>query len=101
MIGAVLGVIVTLSSIGAGAIGATVLALLYPRTAAVRIVGSDIAHAVPLALIAGLGHGAMGSLDLHARYLRRQLSVTSCSRPRSSLYFGGGADHRWNETCTR
>ena len=66
VIGAVLGVIVTLSSIGAGAIGATVLALLYPRTAAVRIVGSDIAHAVPLALIAGLGHGAMGSLDLHA-----------------------------------
>ena len=66
VIGAVLGVIVTLSSIGAGAIGATVLALLYPRTAAVRIVGSDIAHAVPLALIAALGHGAMGSLDLHA-----------------------------------
>jgi uncharacterized membrane protein YfcA len=64
VIGAVLGVIVTLSSIGAGAIGATVLALLYPRIAAVRIVGSDIAHAVPLALMAGLGHGAMGSLDL-------------------------------------
>jgi hypothetical protein len=66
VIGAALGVVVTLSSVGAGAIGATALALLYPRTAAVRIVGSDIAHAVPLALIAGLGHGAMGSLDLHA-----------------------------------
>ncbi len=62
--GAVLGILVTLSSVGAGAIGVTALVLLYPRISAARIVGSDIAHAVPLTLIAGLGHGAMGSVDL-------------------------------------
>src|SRR3984957_10830870 len=64
--GAVLGVLVTISSVGAGAIGVTVLVLLYPQVATKRIVGSDIAHAVPLTLLAGLGHGTMGTLDLHA-----------------------------------
>ena len=64
--GAVLGVLVTFSSVGAGAIGVTALMLLYPRISAARIVGSDIAHAVPLTLIAGLGHGALGSVDMHA-----------------------------------
>jgi uncharacterized protein len=64
-VGAVLGIVVTISSVGAGAIGVTALVLLYPKAPTVRIVGSDIAHAVPLTLIAGLGHGFMGSLDLH------------------------------------
>jgi uncharacterized membrane protein YfcA len=64
--GLVLGILVTFSSVGAGAIGVTALVLLYPRLPMARIVGSDIAHAVPLTLVAGLGHGAMGSLDLHA-----------------------------------
>ncbi len=63
--GAVLGILVTFSSVGAGAIGVTALVLLYPRIPMARIVGSDIAHAVPLTLVAGLGHGAMGSLDLY------------------------------------
>lgn len=63
--GAMLGILVTFSSVGAGAIGVTALVLLYPRLSMSRIVGSDIAHAVPLTLVAGLGHGAMGSLDLH------------------------------------
>jgi uncharacterized membrane protein YfcA len=63
--GAVLGILVTFSSIGAGAIGVTALVLLYPRISTARIVGSDIAHAVPLTLVAGLGHSAMGSVDLH------------------------------------
>jgi uncharacterized protein len=63
--GAMLGILVTFSSVGAGAIGATALVLLYPRLSVARIVGSDIAHAVPLTLVAGLGHGAMGSVDLH------------------------------------
>jgi uncharacterized protein len=62
--GALLGILVTFSSVGAGAIGGTVLVLLYPRISMARIVGSDIAHAVPLTLIAGLGHGAMGSIDV-------------------------------------
>jgi hypothetical protein len=56
VVGAVLGVLVTLTSVGAGAIGVTALLILYPRLPTVRIVGSDIAHAVPLTLIAGLGH---------------------------------------------
>ena len=58
-----LGVFVTLSSVVAGAIGMTALVLLYPRTPIARLVGSDIAHAVPLTLIAGVGHWLLGSVD--------------------------------------
>jgi uncharacterized membrane protein YfcA len=61
--GACLGALVTLSSVGAGALGATALLLLYPRHEVSRIIGSDIAHAVPLTLIAGAGHVAMGQTD--------------------------------------
>ena len=53
-----LGVLVSLSSIGAGAIGATLILLLYPRLPAQRLVGTDIAHAVPLTLVAGIGHAS-------------------------------------------
>jgi len=62
-LGAALGVLVTISSVGAGAIGVTVLLMLYPRMPTLRIVASDIVHAVPLTLIAGAGHWAMGSVD--------------------------------------
>jgi hypothetical protein len=65
VLGAVLGVLVSISSVGAGAIGATVLLTLYPKLPIVRIVGSDIAHAVPLTLIAGAGHWWLGSVDFH------------------------------------
>jgi uncharacterized protein len=61
--GAVLGALVTLTSVGAGAIGVTVLLLLYPALPVSRIVGSDIAHAVPLTLLAGAGHWLLGSID--------------------------------------
>ncbi len=61
--GAVLGVLVTISSVGAGAIGVTALVFLYPKMPAQRIVGSDIAHAVPLTLLAGLGHSVLGTID--------------------------------------
>ncbi len=61
--GAVLGMLVSISSVGAGAIGATVMLLLYPELPLARIVGSDIAHAVPLTLIAGVGHWWLGSVD--------------------------------------
>jgi uncharacterized membrane protein YfcA len=64
LLGAVLGVLVSLSSVGAGALGMTALLILYPHLATNRLVGSDIAHAVPLTLIAGMGHWAMGSVDL-------------------------------------
>ena len=63
MVGAVLGLLVTTSSVGAGALGATALIMLYPRLPTVRIIGSDIAHAVPLTLAAGLGHWMVGSVD--------------------------------------
>jgi uncharacterized membrane protein YfcA len=63
--GAVLGVLVTLSSVGAGALGVTALFLLYPRMPIARIVGSDIAHAVPLTLLAGAMHWLIGSVDWH------------------------------------
>lgn len=62
--GAILGVLVTLSSIGAGAIGTVALVFLYPRFAITRVVGTDIAHAVPLTLVAGLGHLALGHVDI-------------------------------------
>jgi len=62
--GAVLGVLVSLSSVGAGALGVTVLIFLYPRIPLAQIVGSDIAHAVPLTLCAGVGHWLLGSVDL-------------------------------------
>lgn len=61
--GAALGVLVSLSSVGAGALGVTALILLYPRLPLARIVGTDIAHAVPLTLVAGLGHWLLGSVD--------------------------------------
>ena len=63
MVGAAIGVLVSISSVGAGAIGVTVLMLLYPRLSIHRIVGSDIAHAVPLTLVAGAGHWVIGNVD--------------------------------------
>ena len=64
-VGAALGVLVSISSVGAGAMGVVALMLLYPGLPMVKIVGSDIAHAVPLTLIAGMGHWMMGSVDWH------------------------------------
>jgi len=61
--GAVLGILVILSSVGAGAIGVTFLLILYPKMPAGKLVGSDIAHAVPLTLVAGIGHWFLGSID--------------------------------------
>jgi uncharacterized membrane protein YfcA len=65
LVGAVLGVIVSISSVGAGAVGVTALLLLYPRLPMARIIGSDIAHAVPLTLVAGTGHWIAGAVDWH------------------------------------
>jgi uncharacterized membrane protein YfcA len=65
MVGALLGILVSISSVGAGAIGVVALVMLYPQLPMAKIVGSDIAHAVPLTLVAGLGHWTMGSVDWH------------------------------------
>jgi uncharacterized membrane protein YfcA len=61
--GAILGILVSISSVGAGAMGVTVLIILYPRLPTPNIIGSDIAHAVPLTLLAGVGHWLLGSVD--------------------------------------
>jgi uncharacterized protein len=65
LVGAGLGVLVSISSVGAGAIGIASLVFLYPRLPTPRLVGTDIAHAVPLTLVAGLGHWFLGSVDWH------------------------------------
>jgi len=65
LIGAALGVMVSVSSVGAGALGVTAVMLLYAELPTARIVGSDIAHAVPLTLVAGIGHWTLGSIDWH------------------------------------
>lgn len=65
VVGVVIGVVVTISSVGAGVIGLMLLMLLYPRLAPIRIVGSDLAHAVLITAIAGLGHAELGTVDYH------------------------------------
>jgi uncharacterized membrane protein YfcA len=63
VLGLLMGALVTATSVGAGAIGVTVLLMLHPKMAPGRVVGSDIAHAVPLTLLAGVGHWYLGSVD--------------------------------------
>jgi uncharacterized membrane protein YfcA len=63
LLGIILGALVTLTSVGAGALGVTALILLYPKKKITTIVGSDIAHAVPLTLVAGLGHATLGTIN--------------------------------------
>lgn len=61
--GLILGVLVTVSSVGAGVVGTVMLFFLYPRMTTVQIIGTDIAHAVPLTAVAGLGHATLGTVD--------------------------------------
>jgi uncharacterized membrane protein YfcA len=63
LLGVILGALVTLTSVGAGALGVTALIMLYPKEKITTIVGSDIAHAVPLTLVAGLGHATLGTIN--------------------------------------
>ncbi len=80
-LGIILGVLVTLSSVGAGAIGSAILLLLYPSLKTRSIIGTDIAHAVPLTAIAGLGHFQLGHIDFTLL-----LSLLIGSVP--AIYFG-------------
>jgi len=61
--GALLGFLVTLTSVGAGALGVVLLGLLHPHLSTTRVVGTDLAHAVPLAALAGAGHWQLGNVD--------------------------------------
>lgn len=63
LLGICLGFLVTLTSVGAGALGVTALLMLYPKTPIAKVIGSDVAHAVPLTLFAGLGHATIGTVD--------------------------------------
>ncbi|UZE97823.1 sulfite exporter TauE/SafE family protein [Alkalimarinus alittae] len=63
VMGVLLGICVTLSSVGAGAFGAAILLVLYPHLSPIKVIGTDIAHAVPLTLIAGLGHLSLGNVN--------------------------------------
>ncbi|RRJ84871.1 sulfite exporter TauE/SafE family protein [Aestuariirhabdus litorea] len=65
VMGVFLGTFVTLSSVGAGAFGTAVLMVLYPALLSIRVVGTDLAHAVPLTLVAGLGHLLLGNVDFY------------------------------------
>jgi hypothetical protein len=94
LVGAVLGVLVSISSVGAGAIGVTALVLLYPRLGIAKLVGSDIAHAVPLTLIAGIGHWILGSIDGHI-----YLSLIVGSLP--GIVIGAYVATRIHETALR
>ena len=63
LLGIALGFLVTLTSVGAGALGVTALLILYPKVSILKIIGTDVAHAVPLTLVAGLGHVSLGTVD--------------------------------------
>ncbi|MEW5879941.1 MAG: sulfite exporter TauE/SafE family protein [Pseudomonadota bacterium] len=92
--GAAIGVLVTLTSVGAGAIGVVALFFLYPLLPARQIVGTDIAHAVPLTLVAGLGHAAIGTVDWT---LLGTLLVGSLP----AIYVGAALAHRLSERTLR
>jgi uncharacterized protein len=61
--GAILGVLVTLSSVGAGALGTIAILFLFPKMSTLKVVGTDLAHAIPLTAVAGIGHWTLGHVD--------------------------------------
>jgi uncharacterized membrane protein YfcA len=89
-----LGVLVSISSVGAGAIGVTALLILYPHLPMRRIVGSDIAHAVPLTLAGGIGHLMLGSIDWHILFSRLVGSLPG-------VFLGGHASIRMPDMVLR
>lgn len=89
--GIVLGLVVTLTSIGAGAMGAVMLVFLYPlRLTPARLVGTDLAHAIPLALLAGCGHILLGNVDFTLLW---QLLLGSIPGVWLGAHFGGKLPH--------
>lgn len=94
IVGLIMGVIVTLTSIGAGALGTVALFLLYPLLPVVRLVGTEIAHAVPLTLVAGLGHASFGNVDW-------SLLVNLLIGSLPGIYIGSHLAHRAAEKYLR
>ncbi|MEK9952896.1 MAG: sulfite exporter TauE/SafE family protein [Curvibacter sp.] len=94
LLGALVGTLVTLTSVGAGAIGVSVLLIIYPLLPLPRIVAADIAYAVPLTLVAGLGHASLGSVDWPLLAL-----LLAGSLP--GIWVGSHLIHRINERVVR
>lgn len=94
LLGALVGTLVTLTSVGAGAIGVSVLLLIYPLLPLPRIVAADIAYAVPLTLVAGLGHASLGSVDW-------PLLIKLLAGSLPGIWLGSHLMHRINERVVR
>lgn len=94
LLGAVIGGLVTLTSVGAGVIGVVALLFLYPSLETRRIVGADVAHAVPLTLIAGLGHAALGTVNW-------SMLVALLIGSVPAIGFGAAAAHRLPDRALR
>lgn len=94
IVGIFLGVLVTLSSVGAGALGTAAIVLFYPLLKPVKVVGSDLAHAVPLTLLAGFGHIWLGNVDFILL-----VSLLTGSIP--SIYLGTRVGMRLPDTFMR
>ena len=94
LVGIVLGVLVTMTSVGAGAIGVAALMLLYPALRPAAVVGTDLAHAIPLVTIAGLGHLQLGNVDY-----RLLLGLLAGSIP--GIYVGSTISARLPEVLMR
>src|SRR5262245_52662841 len=93
-VGVLLGVMVTLTSVGAGAIGVAALILLYPKLRGAQVVGSDLAHAIPLVTVAGLGHLQLGNIDY-----RLLVGLLAGSIP--GIYIGSMVSSRLPEVMMR
>src|SRR6516165_1667699 len=96
LVGFILGILVSLSSVGAGALATVALIILYPRLPIVRIVGSDIAHAVPLTLLAGRGHWYLGTINFH---LLESLLIGSIPGIIAGSYLARYSHDRVLKTC--
>jgi uncharacterized membrane protein YfcA len=94
VVGVVLGIMVTLTSVGAGAIGVAALMLLYPKIRGAEVVGSDLAHAIPLVTVAGLGHLQLGNIDY-----RLLVGLLLGSVP--GIYIGSTVSNRLPEVMMR
>lgn len=94
LVGIVLGVMVTLTSVGAGAIGVAALMLVYPKLRGAEVVGSDLAHAIPLVTVAGLGHLQLGNIDY-----RLLIGLLLGSVP--GIYIGSSVSSRLSEVMMR
>ena len=92
LLGLSLGILVTLTSVGAGAMGVTALLLLYPQVSIKKIVGTDIAHAVPLTLFAGLGHLNLGTVN---GYLLLSLLIGSIPGISLGSNLSAKIDEKW------